>query len=174
MHILLGLVAVLGAVAVWYWRYQMARQAGSELIDAANDVRLAAKRFAYRRKRNVHPADAVKDTRLAASGIALATASIDGPLSKAELEAMAAQARAVFAATTQEAEEIAAFGRWIAGQCSTPEEAQRRLIRVIVRQAGGSARDDLLRMVRAVASADGAALNERQEEVLTRIERAFA
>lgn len=174
MHILIGLAAVLGVLLAWYWRFKMAREAAGELIGVAEDVRAAARRFSYRRKHKTHPIDAVEDPRLAAAGAALAIAAMDQPLSRAELEAASEGAEQVFGVSGQEAAEIAAFGRWIAGQANTEEEAVRRLTAVVHREAGPDAGPDLVTLVRQVATADGGPLGEREEQALDRIRHAFA
>jgi len=42
--------------------------------DAARDVRRAARRFGFRRQTNLHPAEPIDDTRVAAAGILTALA----------------------------------------------------------------------------------------------------
>jgi hypothetical protein len=70
MHILAAILAVILGAAFWIYRLNAARDAAETLAGAANDVRLAARRFGFRRKTNLHPADCVDDPRLAAMGIA--------------------------------------------------------------------------------------------------------
>jgi len=74
MHIVIAVVTLLGALAVWYWRFKMAKEAGSELLEVADDLRGSVRRLMYKRKHNKHPADSIDDARLAASGIAVAVA----------------------------------------------------------------------------------------------------
>ena len=171
MHILLALIGIVGAVAVWYWRAKMAREAAGDLLDAANDARLAARRFAYRRRTDKHPADCVEDPRLAAAGIVAAIASMDAPLSQAEIDALTTEARIVFKTDRGEAEDIAAFGRWISGQCNTPAEAVRRLTKVVHASAGEGAGTDLLAMIEKVATADGGALGADEAASMDTIRR---
>jgi uncharacterized tellurite resistance protein B-like protein len=171
MHIILGVLGVLGAVALWYWRFKAAQEAAGEVANVANDVRLAIRRFGYMRKHKTHPADCVEDPRLAAAGIAAAVAAMDAPLSQAEIDRLTAEAGSVFGVEASEAVDIAAFGRWIAGQCNTPDEAVRRLIRVVRDKAGAEAGPDLLAMVESVATADGGALDEDEADALQAIRR---
>lgn len=171
MHVLALLAGIIGLVAVWYWRARMARDAAGDVLETANDVRLAIRRFGYRNRTSVHPADAVEDPRLAAAGIAMAVAGMDGPHSRAEIDMMATEARRVFQADGAEATDIAAFGRWIAGQCQTPDEAVRRLTRVVRTKAGPAAAPQLLTLVERVATADGGPLSERASEALASMKR---
>ena len=171
MHILLGILGVLGAAAFWYWRVRAAHEAAGELANAANDVRLAIRRFGYLRQHKTHPADCVEDPRLAAAGIAAAVAGMDAPLSQAEIDKLTAEAGAVFEVDGAEAVDIAAFGRWIAGQCQSPEDAIRRLTRVVKAKAGSEAGAQLVAMVEAVACAEGRPLDERESDALDAVRR---
>lgn len=172
MPIILAVVGLLIAASVWYYRARAARNAAGDILDAANDVRLAARRFGYRRRSNVHPVDTIDDARLAAAGVAAAVAGMDGPLTRQEIDALKLECQAVLKADLSEAEDIAAFGQWIAGQCGTPEEACRRLTRAIRKLAGDETREDLLTLATRVAEADGA-LDERQTEALRRVGDAY-
>ena len=173
MHILIGLLAILGAAALWYWRIKAAREAGGEVLDAANDVRLAARRFMYKHKHNTHPADSVEDPRLAASGIIVAVATMDAPISQSEIAALKKVAGEVFGVSDREALDMVSFGRWIADQCGTNDEAVRRLSKVIAKEAGVEAGPDLVRMVTEVATADGRDLDEDETAALETIRRSL-
>jgi uncharacterized tellurite resistance protein B-like protein len=171
MHILLGILGALSVAVIWYWRVKAAQEAAGELAGAANDVRLAIRRFGYLRKHKAHPADCVDDARLAAAGIVAAIAGMDAPLSQAEIDRLTAEAGAVFGVAPAEAVDITAFGRWIAGQCNTPEEAVRRLVGRVRELAGDAAGPELVAMVEAVATADGNLMDEREEDALAMIRR---
>jgi len=167
MHILLGILGALSVALIWYCRVKSAREAAGELVGAADHVRLAIRRFGYLRKNKTHPADCVDDARLASAGIVAAIAGMDAPLSQAEIDRMTAEA----GADPAEAVDIVAFGRWVAGQCNTPEEAVRRLVSVVHDKAGPDAGPDLLAMVETVATVDGAPLDTRETDALETIRR---
>ena len=171
MHILIGVITLLGVLAVWYWRFKMAREAGGELLDAANDLRSAVRRLNYKRKHNKHPAESIDDARLAASGIAVAVATMDAPLSQTEIAALSASAQKTFNIAASEADDIVAFGRWIADQCGTPSEAVRRLSKALLRTAGAEAGPDMIRMINDVATADGRELGESEVDAIGTVRR---
>ena len=171
MHILIGIVTLLGALAVWYWRFKMAREAGGELLDAASDLKSAVRRLKYKRKHDKHPADSIDDARLAASGIAVAVATMDAPLSQAEISALSASAQRTFNIGAGEADDIVAFGRWIADQCGTQGEAVRRLSKALLRTAGAEAGPDMIRMINDVATADGRVIGEAESDAIDTLRR---
>lgn len=173
MHILLGLLALIGALAMWYWRLKIAREAAGEALDAADSLRATVRRLMYKRKHDVHPADSVDDPRLAASGIAVAVATMDAPISQSEIEALTQSAQRTFDVSHREALDIVSFGRWIADQCNTHGEAVRRLSRVVARTAGPEAGPDLIQMIRDVATAGGHELGEPELDAIDSVRRAL-
>ncbi|MEL6978001.1 MAG: hypothetical protein AAGM38_04900 [Pseudomonadota bacterium] len=154
MHIGLALLAVLGAVAIWIWRARMAAEAGREAIDAADDVRAALRRFGFRRQAGRHPADLVDDARLAAAGMMAAIARMDGALTVAQTNAIRVECRASFRTSQQDADDIAAYGRWLADQSQDPEDALRRLGARVKKLAGEEAQSDLILMLERVAAVE--------------------
>ena len=46
MHIVLGVLAIVGAVVFWYYRMRAAAEMTHELIDVADDVRAAVRAMA--------------------------------------------------------------------------------------------------------------------------------
>ena len=171
MHIIVALIAIATAIGIWYWRFKMAREAGGEILDAANDVRLAARRLMYKRKHNTHPADSVDDPRLAASGIAVAVATMDAPISQAEISALSKSAQDTFDVSEREALDMVSFGRWVADQCGTSGEAVRRLSKVVAQLAGAEAAPDLVAMISDVATADGRELGEDEMGAIETVRR---
>lgn len=171
MHIIIGLITLIGILGVWYFRFKQTRDASGEILDGVNDVRLAARRLMYKRKHKTHPADSVDDPRLAAAGIVVAIATMDTPISQAEIEAMTKSAQKTFDVTEREALDIVSFGRWVAGQCTTNQEAVRRLSKVINQLAGPEAGPDLVAMITTVATADGNELGENEADAIDTVRR---
>ena len=173
MHIVLGLLAVLGtALFIWY-RLRDAREAGGEMLDAADSLRASVRRLMYKRKHDRHPADSVDDPRLAASGIAVAVATMDGPISQAEIKKLTDLSREIFDVSEREALDIVSFGRWVAGQCNTNAEAVRRLSKIGAREAGPEAAGDMIRLISEVAEAGGGALGEDEMDAIDTVRRAM-
>lgn len=156
MHIILGLLAIAGAALVWYYRARHAADIASELTDAARDVRLAARRFGFRRRATLHPADSIDDARVAASGILNALARSLGPLTDSRQTAMVLQMQSVFDIPAAEARELAALGGWMADQCGAPGQAVIRLSRRLHRLTGAATLPDMERMIHRIFAENGA------------------
>ena len=142
MHILIGLITIIGVVAIWIWRMRAAADASREIIEAGSDARAALRRFGYRRKAGQHPADSIDDPRLAAAGMMAAVARMDGDLTADQMNALRVESRASFRVDQKEADDIAAYGRWIAGQSQDPGEAGATVVacRPRSRRGGGPCR----------------------------------
>lgn len=172
MHILALLAGAIGLIAFWLYRAQAAKASAEDIVDAANSMRLAARRYGFRRRANVHPSEGIEDARLAAAGVMIAFAEMDGALSEMEIETAIDEAERRFNITRREAEEVISFGRWIASQ-SPPEESARRLGRKVATLAGPEGRDDTVAMVKAVLTSDGSAIDEHTRFAIDRLSRAF-
>lgn len=168
MPYLIALLGLIGGLGFWYYRFMLAKDAASELLNMADDVRLAARRFGFKRRNNQNPIDAIEDPRLSAVGLLVVIAEEDGAMSQQELEAIQFQARKVFKCSAEEAAELLAFGRWIANLSPNRSETARRLARRTVGIGGNSIIDDLNAMIRAVATTDG---REPGGEALQAIDR---
>lgn len=172
MHILIIALAALGAVVYWIYRVRGAAQATTEIVDAAEDVRAAVRRIGYRRAAGSHPVESVEDARLAAAGMMAAIARMDGDLTVSQINALRVECRAAFRTTQREADDIAAFGRWLAGQSNDPEDALRRLGERIVKLANEEARRDLIAMMERVAAVENG-ISADQRAAIDRIRRNF-
>ncbi|MEM9010700.1 MAG: hypothetical protein AAGE18_05690 [Pseudomonadota bacterium] len=174
MPVLLAVLGAIGAGLFWYARMRAAGETARDLVDAANDVRLAARRLGYRIRRNDHPADAVDDARIAAAGIVFAIAEMEQMVTQAGVDAFLAEARSRFGVNHEEAEEITAVGRWVAQQCQTKAEAVRRLSKRLRDLAGAEALPDLEAMIDAVADPGGRGLSEVGADALATLRRVVA
>lgn len=171
MHILLGALAVLGAIAIWVWRIRMAAEAAREVAGVADDMRAALRRFGMRRRAGQHPSDVVDDPRLAAAGILAALARMDGDITDRQRNAIEVEARAVFRVDAAEAQDIAAYGRWLSSQSANADDAVWRLSRRFQALASNDTYDDLLGMMTRIAAIEGGEPNALQNDAIETVRR---
>ena len=168
------LIAAAGALAAIYFFVIRARNAAdvaSELLDVAQDVRAAARRFGFVRKSKVHPVEAVDDSRVAAATVAVAYAELDGyPTDETKSRLTAAVARA-FEVGTPDAEELVILGRWLMSECQGPQPAIARASRRLFKLSGARDVAALMDVIEAVTAEDG--LSDRQRDALDDLKRAF-
>ncbi|WP_425098653.1 hypothetical protein [Tropicibacter sp. S64] len=169
-------IAVLGILAGVYFFVIRARNAhhmATEVLDAANDVRLAARRFGFRRRTNVHPADSIEDPTVALAALGSAFAELDDLPSKEQREALVVAIARQGRVSSNEAAEMLVLGRWIMTECGSPEQAVPRLAKRLVKLQGQEGFQSLLEIVQAVAKAGSGALSGKQKEALDDIRRIY-
>ena len=173
MPFFLAFLAALVAIAIWIWRARQAAEVTHDIVDAADDVRAAIRRYGFRRESGRHPSDVVEDARLAAAGMMAAIARMDGELTKAQSDAIRVECRAAFRVQQKVADEIAAYGRWLAGQSSDPEDALRRLGARVQALAPEEAQKDLIRMLERVAAVEDE-ISADQRQAIDQVRRRLA
>ena len=91
MHIILGLVAILGAVGLVLWRLHMASEAAKGLAETASDVKGFLRKRKWQKKLANDPLQLVDDSRVAATIMMIALAQHDGAVTQAEQSAIIGQ-----------------------------------------------------------------------------------
>lgn len=171
MPIILGALAILAGAYIWYIRYQNAKEGAETLMDAANDVRLAARRFGFRRKANVHPAESVDDARLGALAVVSAMAQMDQAWSKELSDRLTVEAQRVFGVAHGEAEEMVIFAKWLSDQSSTYAEIVRRLAKRLAALGDDTVRQDLGALIQGVCMDADGELSEDVSDALATVNR---
>jgi uncharacterized tellurite resistance protein B-like protein len=159
MHILAILGAIVGVLLFALFRMQQAANATRDIVDAADEARGLFRRWGWRRKHARHVLDTVDDAREAAAAMMVAVAQSDGGITERERVAVTDEMVKRFDATPDQAEALFARARWLVKDSADAGEVFRRLTPVIQRTCGPTERSDLIKMLDAVASADGAADN---------------
>ncbi|MEM9724721.1 MAG: TerB family tellurite resistance protein [Pseudomonadota bacterium] len=173
MLFLIGLGVLLAAAAVLSLRNRSTIGKPRVTAGGADDVRAAVKRYRTRAASGSHPCEDIDDARLAAAGMMSAIAGMDGPLTKAQIDAIRVECRAAFRVVQREADEIAAFGRWLAEEAEDPEDALSRLSPKVRALAPAEAQRDLIRMLERVAAVEGG-VSAEQRQAITTVRRRMA
>jgi uncharacterized tellurite resistance protein B-like protein len=155
MHILAAIGAALGVALFVLWRMQQASHAVRDVANAADEVHGFFRRWSWRRKANVNPLDLVEDPREAATAMMVMVAQADGALTDKERLAILQQISEHFGATSKQGDELIARGRWLVQHSVDASEVFRRLAPSIRKACSVSEREDLIVMLKAVATAEG-------------------
>ena len=155
MHILSALGAAIGVALFFLWRMQQASNAVRDVASAAGEVQGLFRRWSWRRRANVNPLDMVDDPREAATAMMVVVAQTDGALTGKERGTIMALVSEHFGATSRQAEELLARGRWLVQNSVDASEVFRRLAPSIRKSCNSSEREDLIAMLKTVASAEG-------------------
>ncbi len=169
MPFIIALLGIIGTAYFWANRARNTRDVVSGVADMANDVRLAARRFGFSRKMNVHPVESIEDTRLAIAAIATSFIELDDLPTSDQCQLLTVQIRSQLRADANEAEEMEVLGRWFMNECGGAEPAVARLSRKLYKLGGAEQMEPLM----AVLKGGVTELSQRQREALEDITRAM-
>ncbi|WP_128910582.1 hypothetical protein [Tropicibacter alexandrii] len=170
------IIAAIGAIAAIYFfviRARNAQHMATEVLDAANDVRLAARRFGFKRRTNVHPVDSIDDPNIAIAALGSAFVELDDLPTADQRQALSRALARSANVPHAEAEEMLVLGRWIMNECGSPAQAVPRIGRKLYKMSGADAFQPLLEVVQATAQAGRSGLSQKQKEALADVQNAF-
>lgn len=175
MHILLTVITILSAIAIWAWRLRMARRGIKELSDMARTAANTPRKLAFRYRAQKGGIDLIEDPREAAAIMLMMMALAKGEtLSPRQSDMIESEMRANFDFSEAEAEELAAHAAWVASSQLPGPAEMRRMSQMIVKssQLGPKEIVDLDAMLIAVSEAEG--LPSRSQLALLQIYRDMA
>ena len=170
----MGFLAIIGAaiagLSLWMWRAQQMKDGADRAVEMADDVRAAVRRFGYKRRTGQSVLETVDDPRLAAAGVLVSVARLDGDLSREQREAIEATCARTFQMDAGEASEVVAYARWL-NQQGEAEEVGRKLSRRLNEMVDPPQRAEVLAVAAQVAAVEGGSVSDRQRSVLEGLAR---
>lgn len=166
------IIGLLGIIVTAYFWANRARNAGNmarDIADMAGDVRLAARRFGFSRKANVHPVESIEDPDIAAAAITDAFVALDDMPSKEQQQQMMIQLRSVLRVDQDTAQELLVLGTWLVNECGGPMPAITRITKKLYRMEGAQALEPLTQILMGLKSAEGSQMSERQSDAMAEI-----
>jgi hypothetical protein len=173
MPFLIGLVGIAVAIYWFFVRSRNAANVATDLFDVANDVRLAARRFGFRRRSDLHPVESIEDPNMAIAGIAVAFLELDDYPTQEQRQALLVQLQSKLVLDEGAATELTILGRWFMNECGGPQPAIARLSRKLFKLSGAKTMEPLLAIVQAVLLVGNGQLNDNQRDALDDVRRAF-
>ena len=173
MPVILAILGAIGAALIYYIRTRGPIDSGRDLIEAAHDVRLAARRFGFKRNASRHPAEDIDDPKVAIGGIAVAFLEMDDLPAKEHNIAMLHTLQEATRVSLSDAEELAVLGRWLVSECGGPDQDTSRLSRKLYKLSGVEQFAPLMQVLNAVGSTGDGGLSARQRDALVDIKNAF-
>lgn len=155
MPYLLGLLGLIGTAAVILWRIKMAADAAKGIAEMAGDARKYIRRTGWQRRLRTGDRPEVSDPREAAAAMMAALAEADGALTERERTAILDQIERQFEYPRAQAEELLAFGRWLAKDVGDLASFLNRMGKPVLASCTEVERRELIGMLETVASADG-------------------
>lgn len=173
MHILIAAAGIAAAVYFFILRARNASEVATELMDVANDVRLAARRFGFQRRTNVHPVESIEDDKVAIAAAAFAFLHIDATPTREEIDGLSKALDDCFPLTRAEADELLVLARWLTDQCNSPEAAVSRLSRKLYKLSGKPAVGPMMEVLQAMMQNAEIEMTDRKRDALEDISRAL-
>lgn len=165
MPVLIGILTVIGVIAVILWRIYVAAQRARQIGEAVGDARRFVRRTRWKGRANERQAQRVDDPREAAAAMMVALAQSDGALTDKEQTAICERMRAHFEADAATATDLLGRGRWLARDIGDLNAFMRRMLPPIQARCTLQEQRDLVAMVTAVAEAEGPAGPIQQDAV---------
>lgn len=172
MPIFLAALGLLAGVAIWMVRARNAAHAARELVDVANDVRLAARRFGFSRRANIHPSDSIEDPHVAIGAIGVAFLELDALPAHEQQIALGRGLQRELRVSLGDAEELMVLGRWLMTECNGPSQTITRVGKRLFKLDNGHSFSQLMGVIKDVAAA-GNGLSDQQSRALEDLKRAF-
>lgn len=169
MHILLGLLAILGGAAFWYWRLKAVKEATDDVTDMAGRAWGKWKRYKFRKKAEAAPVEAVDDPVAAAVIMMMAVASEEHPLTSTAEALIRDEVTKTMGIA--DPTEVMVFAKWVASHVEDANNVSLRYAKLWMRDLSESEREDFVQMVRRVAAADGEVTARQQLKIAKLKER---
>lgn len=173
MPIILAILAIAGAVIFWMSRARNAAHAASDVVDMAETVLGAARRFGFRRKANQHPVDSIEDPKVAIGGLATAFLELSGLPTTEEKQALTIGLQSTLNLNRADAEELVILGHWFVNCCNGAQPAITRLAKKLSKISGPEGLTQSLEVIQKIAEAGGGVISPNQGEALDEIKRVF-
>lgn len=161
MHIVGIIVAVLAAGALWYWRFKMLHEAGSEVVDAVGRVRGAYRMRKFKKQAEGSVLASVTDPALAAAIFLYALANERAETLHASETEIAEQLKAIIADADRD--EIISYARWAARDIADARDVVRRFKPLWREKLTRDERNDLVAMAEAVMAVGGGEPEHNQQ-----------
>lgn len=150
----------IGGAAVWYWRFKMMREAGSEIIDSVERMRGAYKRGKFRKQAAVAPLASIADPAIAAVAFFFCLAKEKPMYFDAAKDVVRDRMRGII--RPGDMEEVLVFGEWASKNAIRPEDPIRRFRDLWLQALDMQERQQLIGIAEDVAAVGGEKTKEQE------------
>jgi uncharacterized tellurite resistance protein B-like protein len=147
--------AIIGGIAVWWWRAQQVKGAAEGVIDAAGKARGMISRARFRQRAGQSVLAGVDSPGMAAATLLYSLAALRRPVARADAEKIEHLLETVCRLNAQDREDAMAFAEWASGQVSDTNDIVRRFLPLWSSGLGEAQRRELVGMAMTVAAHGG-------------------
>jgi uncharacterized tellurite resistance protein B-like protein len=166
MHILVGILGAVFAVALVIWRISVVIQAGKTVVSATRDAKAALRRRGWSHRAAARPLDAIDDPKLIAAVILMASIRCDREITQEDRDRMTAEMQRAFRVDRKEAMDLAGEAEFLVRDIADYPRWAGRLAAALVPKCSAEERAQVLEM--AAILGPGGAPSERRQLLLTR------
>ena len=170
MHIILGILGLAVAAYFLVLRARRGAEIAHDVLEVADDIRAAARRWGLRRKYNTHPVDDVDDPRIALAGVGSAFIALDDLPTADTRQKLEASLARTFDLPAKDAQELVVLGQWLVESSGGPAQSIGRITKRLIKISDTQQFGPLTAILQDTC---GAELSGRQKDALDEIKRAF-
>lgn len=169
MHIIILVLTAVGG-AIFWWARQNPRDAIGVAQDAVTVARNAPRKLAFRKQHNAHAVEGIDDPRIAVCALAQAFLELDNLPTLDQRRHLDVLLRTELRCSADEAQEMEVLGRWLVGQCQSPDAAVTRISRRLFKIDGDASWGMLQNMLTQLV---GGELSDGQVTAIADMKRAL-
>ena len=170
MHILLGLLTLVGIIALIVIRMGQVSRAGREVVDAAGEAKGWVRRRDWNKKLGYDASQDVGDPRLAATMMMCAVGKETGDLTERQKDEIRAAMRSHFQMEDAAAEDMLAEAHWRTSEIKVLGSFLQRVAAPVRERCSEKEMRDLIAMLRNVAKVQGGS-SDIQDDAIRQLQR---
>jgi uncharacterized tellurite resistance protein B-like protein len=147
--------AIIGGVALWWWRAQQVKGAADSVIDVAGKARGMISRARFRQRAGQSVLAGVDTPGTTAATLLYSIATLRRPVTRADAEKIEGLLKTVCRLHGQDREDAMAFAEWASGQVSDTNDIVRRFLPLWTSSLAEPERRELVGMAVTIAEIGG-------------------
>ena len=147
--------AIIGGIAVWWWRAQQVKGAADSVIDAAGKARGMISRARFRQRAGQSVLAGVDSPGMAAATLLYSLAALRKPVALADEKQIDQMLEAICQMNAKDREDALAFAAWASGQVADTNDIVRRFLPLWTRSLESGPRRDLVGMATVITKLHG-------------------
>lgn len=155
MAVVALIAAIVGGIAVWWWRAQQLKGAADSVIDVAGKARGAISRARFRQRAGQSVLAGVDSPGMAAATLLYSLASLRRPVTLADEEKIDHLLETICRMNRQDRADNMAFAAWASGQVADTNDIVRRFLPIWSTGLEPPQRRELVGMAVTIAETDG-------------------
>jgi hypothetical protein len=155
MGVVALVLAIIGGIAVWWWRAQMVKGAADSVIDAAGKAKGMISRARFRHRAGASVLAGVDSPGMAAATLLYSLMSLKQPVTLSDQDKIDHLLDTVCRMDRKDREDAMAFAAWASGQVADTNEIIRRFLPLWQSALQGEHRRELVDMALEAAELGG-------------------